>query len=152
MPEERDDQREADRRFGGGDGHDEKGDDLPVDRPAIPPDGDERDVHRVEHDLDREQDRDQVAAQEHAGGANRKEHPGQDQVFVERRHQCSLRAMTTAPTIDTRIRTDVTSKANEWVVTSAVPMCATLLTDDTVAASVEKPVTPMRESAQAISI
>ena len=49
--------------------------------------GDERQVHRVQHDLDRQQDRDQVAAHEHAGGADREQNRRQHQVVVERRHQ-----------------------------------------------------------------
>ena len=67
--------RQADRRFGGGDGHDEERDDLAVHGPEVAADGDERQVDRVQHDLDRQQHRDQVAAQEHAGGADREQEP-----------------------------------------------------------------------------
>ena len=52
---------------------------------------DEREVHGVQHDLDRQQDRDQVAAQEHAGGADREEDRRQHQVVVERRPSARLR-------------------------------------------------------------
>src|SRR5688572_28680221 len=68
VAEQRDHQRQAHGRLGGRDGHDEEGDDLSVDRAPVAADGDERQVDGVEHDLDGEQHRDQVAPQEHAGG------------------------------------------------------------------------------------
>ena len=80
--------------------------------------GDEGQVHRVQHDLDRQQDRDQVAAHEHAGRADREQNRREHQVVVERRHQrrparaFAARASTTAPTIATRISIDVTSNGN----------------------------------------
>src|ERR1043166_2018893 len=86
MAEECDDQREPDRGFSGRDRHDEKRDDLPVHQILKPAGRHERDVHRVEHDFDRQQDRDHVAAQEHTGGPDGKEDPRQDQVLVERDH------------------------------------------------------------------
>ena len=46
--------------------------------------------------------------------------------------------MITAPTIDTRIRTDVTSKANECVVKSCVPIAATELIAELVKRSREE--------------
>src|SRR3954462_2707248 len=146
VPEQRDDDREADGRFRRRDGHHEEHDDLPVGGAERAAERDERQVHRVQHDLDRQQDRDQVAADEHAGGADGKEDGRQDQVVVQRDHgrfsvgagppapkldatrassssssgiasgemrgsNGSRRASTTAPTIATRIRIEVTSKA-----------------------------------------
>src|SRR3954470_6368359 len=86
MPEERDHQREADRRLGRRDGHHEERDDLAVDGPQVAAHGHERDVHGVEHDLDRQQDRDQVAPQEDPRRADREQHAGQDQEVIQRRH------------------------------------------------------------------
>src|SRR5215471_2945301 len=118
VPEERDDDRQARRGFSRRHGHDEEHDDLPVDRSEIAIDRDERQVDGVQHHLDREQDRDEVAAQKHARGPDREQHGREDQVAVEGRlrhpaHARSLRARMIAPTIATRIRTDVASNANE---------------------------------------
>src|SRR5215813_3244124 len=117
MPEQTDHDRESHGRFRGGDRHDEEHDDLPVRRPERPAERDEAQVDGVQHDLDREQDRDEVAPDEHARGADRKQDRRQHEVMVQtdrsqRRHRGdSRRASTTAPTIATRISTDVTSNA-----------------------------------------
>src|SRR4051812_49406441 len=113
VAEKPDDDGEADGGFGGGHGHHEKDDDLPIGRPQRAPEGDKRQVHGVQHDFDRQEDRDQVAPQEHARRADRKQNRRQHQVLVEGDHQRwpSLRARTTAPSIATRIRIDVTSNA-----------------------------------------
>src|SRR5258708_15417291 len=120
--------REPDRRFRGGHRHHEEDDDLAVGTAMRPAEGDERQVDGVEHDLDRQQDRDQVAPNEHAGRADAEQHRRQHEVVVQRRvhRNSSLRASTTAPTIATRIRTDVTSNANAYSVKSILPMAATL--------------------------
>src|SRR4051812_8897621 len=55
IPEQRDDDRQADRSFGGRNGHHKKHDDLPVARSHRPPEGDERQVDGIQHDLDRQQ-------------------------------------------------------------------------------------------------
>src|SRR5712692_7778503 len=68
-----DDDREADGGFGGRHGHHEKDEDLAVGGAERAAEGHEGQVHRVEHDLDRQQDGDQVAPHEHAGGADREQ-------------------------------------------------------------------------------
>src|SRR5215218_522499 len=73
MPEQADHERETDRGFGGRHRHHEEGDDLAIDRAPLAPERDEREIDGVQHDLDRHQQRDQVAAQEHAGSADRKQ-------------------------------------------------------------------------------
>ena len=70
MPEQSDDERQSDRGFGGGHRHHEERDDLSVDLAELTAEGHERQVDRVEHDFNRQQQRDQVAAQEYAGRAN----------------------------------------------------------------------------------
>src|SRR5690606_22039650 len=75
MAEQGNDEREADGRLGGGDGHHEEGDDLPVHGALLAAEGHEGQVHRVQHDLDGEQQRDDVAAQEDAGRAEGEEQP-----------------------------------------------------------------------------
>src|SRR6187200_477130 len=60
MAEQRDDDGKAHRRFGGSYGHHEEDDHLPVHRGKLPAGSDEGQVHGVQHDLDRQQDRDHV--------------------------------------------------------------------------------------------
>src|SRR6516225_1490054 len=118
-PEQADHDRQPDGGLCGCHGHDEEDDDLAVGGAERPAKRDEAQVHRVEHDFDREQDRDQVAPDEHAGGSDRKQNRREHEVVVERHHQgcsdgpgeASRRASTTAPTIATRIKTEVTSNA-----------------------------------------
>src|SRR5688572_27313119 len=138
MPEQRDDERQANRGLGSGHRHHEEGDDLAVDVAGIAPERHERQVHGVQHDLYRQQDRDQVAAQEHACRANREEHRRDDQVMTEGNHWSlpSRLARTTAPTIATRISTDVASNANVCRVKRTRPISRTELTD---AASLREP-------------
>src|SRR5262245_14938447 len=113
VSEERNDQREADRRLSRGHGHDEERDDLPVEVAGVAAEGDERQVHRVQHDLDRQKDRDQVLPQEHTGRADGKQRGRENQIVAQRNHcSPSRRANTTAPTIATRINIDVASNAN----------------------------------------
>jgi hypothetical protein len=61
---------EADGGFGRGHGHDEERDDLAVHVPELAAERHERQVHGVQHDLDRQQQRDDVAAQEDARRAD----------------------------------------------------------------------------------
>src|SRR4029450_4781202 len=110
--------------------HTEQLDRLTLGRAEMAAGGDEGQVHRVQHDLDRQQDRDQVAAQEHADRADGEQDPREDQEMVQR-HWCFLPAITTAPTIETRIRIEVTSNANACVVNSDRPMLVTELTSVT---------------------
>src|SRR4051812_608570 len=111
MPEQRDHDGQADGGFGRRHRHHEKDDDLPFDGAERAPERHEREVHRVQHDLDRQQDRNQVAADEHAGGADREEDRRQNQGLVERHHYrgSPRRARTTAPIIATRNQIDGTS-------------------------------------------
>src|SRR6478752_210464 len=100
MPEQADHERQADRGFSRGNGHDEEGDDLPVDGALLAAKRDEGQVHGIQHDLDRHQQRDQVAAQEHARRADGKQQARQHQVVAQRHGYSSLfLASTTAPTI-----------------------------------------------------
>src|SRR3954468_2306719 len=120
MAKQRDHDRQADRRLGRRDGHHEEHDDLSVSGAQRAAERDECQVHRVQHDLDRQQNRDQVPPHEPTGRANREQDRRQDQVIVEGRHHRTLdrpgassrRASITAPTSATRMRIDVTSNAN----------------------------------------
>src|SRR5687768_4168133 len=153
MPEQRDDQCQSHGRFGRGDGHDEERDDLPVDASPVPPRGHERQVHRVQHDLDGQEHGDQVAAQEHAGRPNREEQAGEEQIVVQRDHEDAppRLASTTAPTMATRMRIDVASNANTCSRKRPVPIRATELTDSA-SGSCPNGLTPTPRRASRISI
>src|SRR5919106_3428083 len=97
VPEEADDERESNRGFGRGHRHHEEGDDLSIHSSKLPSEGHKCQVHRVQHDLDREQQRDEIAPEKHAGGADREQHPGEDQIVTERHHLTSLLSRAGAP-------------------------------------------------------
>src|SRR5215207_6294984 len=75
---DRHDDGEADHDLRGGDDHDEERHDLAVDGAAG--EGDERQVHRVEHQLHAHEHDDGVAAHEDTHGADREEDRREDQV------------------------------------------------------------------------
>src|SRR5688572_12284267 len=121
--------RESDRRFCGRHGHHEEDDDLAVDVAVLPRECDEREVHGVQHDLDGEQNRDQVAAQKDACGPDCEQNRRDDQIVAERNHPSSPSrcASTTAPIIATRIKIDVASNAKTYSVKSVRPTARTEL-------------------------
>src|SRR5215471_3888903 len=123
MAEQADHDREADGGLGRGNRHHEEHDDLSVGTAERSAERDETEVDGVQHDLDRQQDGDQVPADEHARRADGKENRRQNEVVVECRHDHiggadapplweSLFASTTAPTIAAMISNEVTSNAN----------------------------------------
>src|SRR5918998_1634983 len=79
-PEERHDDREADDDLGGRDDHDEERHDLAVDGAVGAGEGDQRQVHRVEHQLDAHEDDDRVAPHEDADRADGEQDRGEHQV------------------------------------------------------------------------
>src|SRR5512139_1058194 len=83
LPHHRDYQRQADRSLRGGHRHHEKDDDLAVHRAEVPAEGDQGQVCRVQHDLDRQEDRDHIAAQEDPGRPDGEQRRGQDQIMVQ---------------------------------------------------------------------
>src|SRR2546423_7650507 len=129
VAEQADHDREADGRFRRRHRHHEEHDDLAVRRAERPAERDERQVDGIQHDLDRQENRDQVAPHEHAGRADGEENRREHEVVIERHHHgCSRRAITTAPTIATRMSTDVTSNANAYSVNNNRPIAFTELT------------------------
>ena len=74
--------RQPDGRFGRGDGHDEEHEHLPA-HSEILRQRDEREIHRVEHELDAHEDHDRVAPHEHAEHAEREEHRGEGECEAE---------------------------------------------------------------------
>src|SRR4051812_9839252 len=79
-PVDRHDDRQPDDHLGGGDHHHEERDELPVERAAGPREGDQRQVHRVEHQLDAHEHDDGVAPHQHPDGADGEQDRGQHQV------------------------------------------------------------------------
>src|SRR5881628_3460587 len=90
--EDHDDDGEADRDFGHRDRDGEQREDEPGQVGAEAREGDEVDVHRVEHQLDAEQDADSVPARQHAEEADDEDERGEHEVGVERHPQSSARA------------------------------------------------------------
>src|SRR5262245_39925883 len=80
MAEQADDESEADRRLRRRDRHHEEGDDLAVGGPELPAERHKRQVHRVQHDFHRQQQRDQVAPQKDAGRSDREQQTRQDEI------------------------------------------------------------------------
>src|SRR5438128_767080 len=89
----------------------------------------EREVHRVHHQLDAHEDGDSVLAGEHAADAEREENRAEDQEVVRRDHcwtsrrGAMLRALRrSAPTIAASSRIDTASKGKRYDSKSAMPI------------------------------
>jgi hypothetical protein len=82
---DRNDDREANRRLGGGDGDHEKGEGgpLPGERRNECAEGDRRKVDGVEHQLDRHEHADRVSTSEEPEGSDREEDRGEGEVRLE---------------------------------------------------------------------
>src|SRR3954447_6859420 len=89
--EDAEDDRQADDDLGRGDEHHEQRDHLAVQGPVHAGERDEREVGRVEHQLDAHEHDDRVAAQQEGRGADREQDRRQVQVRVQahRRPPCS---------------------------------------------------------------
>src|SRR5688572_15634924 len=75
------DDRQSDAHLGGGDGNHEEGEDLPGGVVELGGEGDEVDVHGVEHQLDAHQHEDAVAPRQHAVDAGAEQEGGQQHVL-----------------------------------------------------------------------
>src|SRR6266496_3090154 len=78
--EDRHDDREPDDHLGRGHHHHEEGHDLPVERTVDPREGDQRQVDRVEHQLDAHEHDDRVAPDQHADRADGEQQGRQQEV------------------------------------------------------------------------
>src|SRR4051812_41978194 len=111
----RQDDRQSDGGFCGGYYHHEECDEMAVDLlPAIGK-RDEAEVHGVEHQLDRHEHGDDIAAEDKAGDAERKQDRAQGEVPGNGNsvHQSSsFRARTIAPRMAIRMRSEVTSNGS----------------------------------------
>ena len=89
MPVDRDDERQANSGFGGGDGDAEEDEQHALQRlwvRAEAPEGDEIQVRGIEHQLDADEDHDGVAPGERADQTDAKQQRAQEEVVVERGH------------------------------------------------------------------
>src|ERR1035441_5474342 len=89
-----DDDGEADGGFGGGDHHYEEDEDLAADLVPHVGEGDEGQVDRVEHQLNRDEDGDDVALDEEGGNADGEEHRGEDEVVCGGYHDIQAPSST----------------------------------------------------------
>src|SRR5688572_23156520 len=111
VAEDADDDRQPDRRFSRGNGHDEDHEHLPGDA-VEPGQRDEGEIHGVEHELDAHENDDRVAACEHADHADDEQNRGEKQRFLD--HVTLRLARTTAPTMAARSSTLVISNASRY--------------------------------------
>src|SRR5208282_5909474 len=86
IAENRDDDAQANRRFGRRDSHYEEHDHLAVHRTEPAAERDEGEVYRVEHQLDRHEHHENVAADDDAGHADRKDDRAERHHVAERNH------------------------------------------------------------------
>src|SRR4029079_9430356 len=73
------DDREPDDHLGRGDHHREEREHLPIELVVHPAERHEREVHRVQLQLDRHEDDQRVPPDEHPDRADREQHPGDDE-------------------------------------------------------------------------
>src|SRR5579859_3405428 len=115
VPVRGEDDRKADGDLGGRDDEDEDDEHAPalVDDPEPPRERDERQVRRVQHELDGHEDDDGVPPYEDSREPDEEEGRRHGDERAER-HECrhSRRTSTIAPIIAARSRTDATSKGN----------------------------------------
>src|SRR5712664_806485 len=119
--EDGDDDGEAHGGLGGGHGDDEEDGGVAAQEARLgggaphqrePREGEEGEVHRVEHQLDAHQDDEGIAPQHHAHPAEREEDRAEEQVMQRPDHQIFPLETTTAPTMATVRSRLVTSKGS----------------------------------------
>src|SRR5262249_61669732 len=111
--------READRRLAGRDRDDENGKDLAGQVGEPPRERDQVQVDGVQHQLDRHEHGQEVAAHENAQKTDRKQEKADNQVMVDRDRHQSTRSIvrlprTTAPIMATRRKTEATSNGKRY--------------------------------------
>ena len=107
--EQGDDNREARCRFGRGERHDEKHENLGLGPAVDSGEGDEREIPRVQHQFDAHEDRDRAAAGQDPDDAQCQEDRGQYEHHARVDHDSFLFASSTAPIIATTSRSEIAS-------------------------------------------
>src|SRR4051794_37037228 len=120
--QDRDDDAQADDNFGGGDDEHEEHRRLPADVAQLHGEGDERQVDRVEHQLDAHEQHERVASHHHAERTDSEQNGGEDHVprggrLHDGAHVATLilRDSRTVPTTAITRSAEVSSKANTWL-------------------------------------
>src|SRR5262245_28172179 len=132
---DRDDEAEADAHLRGGHRHHREREDLAGAVVRVAREGDQGEVRSVQHDLEREQDDDRVAADQHAERADREQERGDADVPGDvRAHHPRLASSCwerrvceprmTPPTAAISRTTDVISNASRWFVRNSRPIHA----------------------------
>src|SRR5712672_3338013 len=133
--EDGDDDGEADGRLGGGHRDDEEDGGVTAEEARLgggalhqweAREGEEGEVHRVEHQLDAHEHDERVAPDHHAHAAQREQHRAQEQVVQGPDHQIFPLATTTAPTMATVRSRLVTSKGSTLMFYGAAPTALTV--------------------------
>src|SRR5512140_2528671 len=122
--EHRQDDRQADRGLSRRHHHHKEGVDMAIRLPQLIGEGDKAQVDRVQHQLDRHEHGDDVAAEYEAGHAQPKQNGAEDQIPRQRNgggHSISFRASTTAPRMAISTSTEVASNGNRYWVNSRRP-------------------------------
>src|ERR671915_1941506 len=155
------DQPQSDHDLRGGDGHDGEREHLPVGIGLLAGERDQGQVGAVEHDLEREQDDQRAAAQEHAECAGGEEERGDRQIPGDvgtshstgspRRMGCGSLPRMTPPTAATRRTIEVISKASRWSVRKMRPISRGLPNRVSISASSESRPPALRPIATTIS-
>src|SRR5678810_1461888 len=103
----------ADAGFGGGERHHEEGGHVTVGGAVVAGKRHEGEIDGIEHELDRHEDHEQVAAEQHAECADEEQDRAQIQIVMnsDRRHQITFLARSTTPTMATSRMSEITSKA-----------------------------------------
>src|SRR5579862_2166321 len=123
-PEHVHDDREADHDLGRGHHQHEEDEHLPVDGAVKPRERDQREVDRVEHQLDRHEDDERGAAHQHARGAHGEQHRAQPEIV--RRGNAHVRGprrrpSATAPIMPASSTSDAASNGSRYRPNSARP-------------------------------
>src|SRR5439155_8465618 len=125
IPEYCNNQRQADGGLRSGDNEYKEHKDLPADLTVLGGERHKREVDRIEHDFDRQQQSDNVAFGEETQHADQKQDCAEDQVPSHRNHKSFL-AKTTAPMRAIKISSDVASNGNRKSVNRLRPIASGL--------------------------
>src|SRR5262249_53775169 len=125
VPEERNDDRQADGRLGRRHRHHKEDEDLARAVAEERREGDQREVDRIQHQLDTHEDDDRVPPCEHADDPDREENGADREVVIQRDEghgEVPFRfASTITPTIAATRRSETTSKGKRKSVKSTFP-------------------------------
>src|SRR5262245_48715637 len=127
IPKHRDYQSQAHRRFRRSDHENKENESLAADLTMLAGERNEGKIHCVQHDLDRQQQRDDIPLDEKTQHSDQKQNSADDEIPTDWDHR-SFFAKTTAPNRAISISNDVTSKGKKYSVNKLVPIARGLPT------------------------